>query len=311
MSKKSRQPTSDGIEEPRPGAPPSKRRLPECEWNFDKERLPVAELVACCLWEYARESATLRRARRQCMTGSADVTIRHPIEAVQMFIHESVFLSAQDVCLVHKLAADCHLPRTNSFPVPWQQLSKDERACRAQSVDLKLKPYVPFQRVQTARLQFPRQRSSDSAWRRGVAPLFPQWRGPYLERQLPHGFIAPNGTETCVVEIDWAHFTDKQITEAVAQSRPKKIPEPKNKGGHKREDWRAKLVRLGLLRLRGDRTAEAALQVLYKAFPPGKRPSKFAEPGELNREATKAVEDFQALFPFLLPAEMPRSWPLK
>ncbi|MEO7414017.1 MAG: hypothetical protein ABIZ81_11745 [Opitutaceae bacterium] len=34
--------------------------LPEATWNFS--RVPDAEVVACCLWEYARESKTLRLA---------------------------------------------------------------------------------------------------------------------------------------------------------------------------------------------------------------------------------------------------------
>jgi hypothetical protein len=34
-------------------------------WNFDK--VPDNELVACCYWEYARESAFIRNVRQRCI----------------------------------------------------------------------------------------------------------------------------------------------------------------------------------------------------------------------------------------------------
>src|ERR1017187_10542732 len=34
------------------------RTLPELDWNFNN--VPSDELVACCYWEYARESAFIR-----------------------------------------------------------------------------------------------------------------------------------------------------------------------------------------------------------------------------------------------------------
>src|SRR5216684_7591220 len=48
-----------------------KKDLPELDWNFDN--VPDGELVACCYWEYARESAfireTLRQYRDWCLAG--------------------------------------------------------------------------------------------------------------------------------------------------------------------------------------------------------------------------------------------------
>jgi len=37
----------------------------ECDWNFDE--VPDGELVACCYWEYARESAFIRDVRKRCL----------------------------------------------------------------------------------------------------------------------------------------------------------------------------------------------------------------------------------------------------
>jgi len=35
------------------------------EWNFDA--VPDDELIACCYWEFARESAFIRDVRRRCL----------------------------------------------------------------------------------------------------------------------------------------------------------------------------------------------------------------------------------------------------
>jgi len=37
----------------------------EFDWNFDG--VPNDELVACCYWEYARESAFIRNVREKCL----------------------------------------------------------------------------------------------------------------------------------------------------------------------------------------------------------------------------------------------------
>src|SRR2546422_750019 len=38
--------------------------FPRHEWDFDA--VPDSELVACCYWEYARESKFIRNLRRRC-----------------------------------------------------------------------------------------------------------------------------------------------------------------------------------------------------------------------------------------------------
>jgi hypothetical protein len=77
-------------------------------------------------------------------------------------------------------------------------------------------------------------------------------------------------------------------------------------------DWRARLKRLGLLRLRHVQSVEETIETITQTLLPDKRnATKFIEPGELNREAQKAVADFRNLFPFLNSTEIPISWPLK
>jgi hypothetical protein len=37
------------------------------EWDWDFDKVPDGELVACCYWEYARESAFIRDVRQRCL----------------------------------------------------------------------------------------------------------------------------------------------------------------------------------------------------------------------------------------------------
>jgi len=41
------------------------KMLSELDWHFDNA--PDNELVACCYWEYARESPFIRNVRQQCL----------------------------------------------------------------------------------------------------------------------------------------------------------------------------------------------------------------------------------------------------
>ena len=56
------------------------------EWDF--ERVPDGELVACCYWEYARESAFIRELRQRCWrdhqpVGRPDKQLHTDLQKVQ------------------------------------------------------------------------------------------------------------------------------------------------------------------------------------------------------------------------------------
>lgn len=310
--------------------------LPECEWNFTPDKVPDAELVACCLWEYARESAKLRELRQQCekacrADGHADSVvpvvagnIRHSNNSVEVFLREIVLQCPYDVW-PNADPKKWILPGSG-FPNPWQELSQEERARRASYADLKMKPYLAFQRGRLRDAQaivrtVMEQRKVEL--NPSINPLTVSWIATHSrlvvqptdwkdEDRLPAGFFYPDGTEVSVVEIDWTHFTNKEIGEWVGKHRPASIPEPKDRGGHKRGDWRATLERLGLLRLRSRYKVEKALATIAGYLTPAQRNKvKFVEPGECNREANIAVKDFHELLPFLASTEMPLSWPPK
>ncbi len=328
-------------------APPSLRkrvRFTQRDWNFDERRVPDAELVACCYWEYARESRLLRDLRQKCEqawreAGSYDPlipivagNIRHSNISVEVFLREIVLLcpsglwQSTDPAQPLYRQTDFIPSLTSAFPASWQSLASNERASRAASVDLKVKPYFAFRRgrlrdVRAIERTVMHQRkvalnpNIDPLEVSSIAMLCPLVADAPFEwtdqsDRLPGGFLYPNGTEVSVVEIDWAHCTDKEIAKWVANYRPASIPDPKDTGGHKREDWRATLERLGLLRLRSRYTVERTIAIIAARLTlDQRRRGKFIEPGECNREAEKAVADYHDLFPFLDPAEQPLSWP--
>jgi hypothetical protein len=77
------------------------------DWDFDN--VPDNELVACCYWEFARESRQIRNLRQRCMqacreAGIADSlipivagNIRHPNNSVEVFLREIVLLCGADL----------------------------------------------------------------------------------------------------------------------------------------------------------------------------------------------------------------------
>ena len=316
-------------------------KLDEREWNFfDSKKVPGEELIACCLWEYARESALLRELREKCdhawrAERSADSVIplvagniKHSHDSVELFLREIVLQRPPDL----RQSADpskpfywpsdaVFPPPTSGFPNSWQSQSTDERTRWAESVNLKMKPYIAFNRgrlrdaqaiVRTVMEQRkvalnPKVNPLTVSWIATHSPLIVDAPFEWTDREerLPGGFLYPDGTEVSVVEINWAKCTNKEIGEWLAKHRPASIPEPKDTGGHKHGDWRAMLERLGLLRLRRfHQSVEETIKTISQTLPLAQRKkAKFVEPGECNRQAAEAVANFHILFPFLDPAE--------
>lgn len=278
--------------------PPSEKNtrpepLRRSEWDFS--RVPSAELLVCCYYEYARESPTIL----DLFEGENDprLPLSHNVRLRDALREFAPFVTA------------AYVTGKRRFAQPWQEKPDEDRrrVCAT---------FVP-------------------------PPLHYDKKAPPLKRSLLRPFDretclnelgllgdgvqctsldTETGYEELLVQIVWKEFTDAEIVESFAQwvkeNRPtdpqtKQLVGRHSDKGHDLKDWRVRLDRLGLLRLRHHQTTEDAIQVLCKAFPPDKRPSKFMEPGEINREATKAVQDFRTLLPFLDPAELPRSWPMK
>lgn len=305
--------------------------LHEWDWNFDA--VPEPELVACCYWEYARESAFIREVRQRCMheqqgQGKRDKQLHDDLHRIQSLGHPAYFFLHGFFCPPDGVLADA-LPLkpgevhrlTGSFPKPWQLLTKEEREFRAYTPPRGLVDFVqllPFQRGisldanDIVEMVAQQRRLIDEANAR-VRRENPKLTDEGLARQgklqssnvLP-SVIYSSGTEQTVVQISWGVFTNEEIIQEfrkwVKTNRPKDIAGPDGKGRNKARDWRVALERLGMMRL---------LHQLSKGEMAKKSPEawkRFAR-REWYKERKRAGEMFHRLFPFLAKSENPLNWP--
>ena len=261
--------------------------LPQIEWDFGS--VPDAELVACCYWEYARESAFIRSVRERCldpkwremMNSEVWDYCGRDIEKVQSIGYESevilrgFFLEAdavnqsQDEKLPNYRAPDA--PAINgSFPAAWQSLSEDERNSRAQIrsfveqfqiVPIKLGHWGWGKDIaQVGQRRVEEQHEQRKNWEKvyvrrdekGIPFTLPEApKPPEFEKVRPR--VCWGSMETLMVDIAWGSFTNDEIANYfrkwVKHARPKEIPNMDGKGRNKAGDWRAKLTRLAVMRL--------------------------------------------------------------
>jgi hypothetical protein len=260
--------------------------LSSLDWNFDA--VPDNELVACCYWEYARESAFIRDTLREYRdwflaggkwdknTGKLDANL----EKIQCFGQPAdVFVRGCAFDPVRVCQSDDPKkpnyrhpdapPITGSFPAPWQSLSLNERTFRAHI------------RTDAEQLQIVPIKLSHWSWAKEIARECQRiaddqheqrkiWERKYLRKNENGNFLmADDGLaplnfepirphmrwgvrETLMVDIAWDYFTNDEIATYfrhwVKANRPKNIMAPNSKG-HKPKDWRANLTRLAVMRL--------------------------------------------------------------
>ena len=106
--------------------PKSKTKLDEREWNFFD--LGENERVACCFWEYARESNAIRDTVKIFKTFLADQGKPAPRTAE----HEA-FLDTYDHAsgLLHQIGLPPLFWTALPFPeTPWQRIEIGRASCR-------------------------------------------------------------------------------------------------------------------------------------------------------------------------------------
>jgi len=306
----------------------------EADWDF--QSVPEAETVACCYWEYARESVSIRDAVMTVKTA----LVNQGKPAPETPEREAFRVTATRA---FGLLAQTGLPTLFwtglPFPeMPWQRIDQTKRNEWA-NVRLEDPTHVrlsPFQvtgdpmiasmlrgeamKAHERRLALYQQLSQIDT---GMANLdeATELRKKLSEQEQHPVHVAvrgEGGTDSFIAQINWHEFSKKQIKESFGKWVDAYFcPVAKeSQRGHKSVDWRAKLERLGLLRLRSQFTFEDAKPFLKQLYPMRKLndsrpPSKFNEGGECNREAIKAVDDFRSLFHFLDSVEMPKSWPIR
>ncbi len=248
--------------------------LDALDWNFD--RVPDSELVACCYWEFARESAFIRDVKRRCIDSKwchmanreawafvgADIeriqSIGYPAE---VFLRGFFFDEAEDRKPRHPEAP----PITGSFPRPWQTVAEAERKDRAPiRSDRKAIPLVPFRR-------------GHAFFAEDIAPWYKSRRaGAKPGEEIPPSLFLAS-SEVGVFEINWGTFANDELAAGFRKwakaNRPQQFPNPSGQG-HKPGDWRANLTRLAVMRLPARFTAMDLVDPAGTASrPSGKRSS--------------------------------------
>lgn len=324
-------------------------------WDFSF--VPKAELVACCYWEYARESAficdTLTEMRAETWQAVAE---GHPVDQhppagwcerlarlrtlggpEEVFVRGCLKTPGSAFQSTDPDRADYRDPDgptlSGSFPAPWQTLAPEERQCRAEiCAGAQAYPVVPLrlgqwhdarELVQACEAAVQQQSTAWQAWARlwmrcdehGHYYAFPSAPEPPLAAEFRPGLLR-EGVEALLVDIDWSHFTNEQLTQAFRQwvqaARPPELTAPSGKG-HKPGDWQTKLTRLGVLRLLAGASALDIVDDRQKRFAqiwqaPQFAGDQWADVAKWHAARRAAGQVFRALFPFLPAGEKPRSW---
>jgi hypothetical protein len=319
--------------------------LSRIEWNFDN--VPDNELVACCYWEYARESAFIRELRKrswECwrplytkcegLSLQEEQRLHQDLQKAQSIGYASGVFIRGISCPPDDVLPDAPPLKpgevhqvTGSFPRPWQALTAAERRYRSQiGTDVERIPLVPFSRgisldAQDIRNWTKTQGAKAESEREQIRRENPKLNEETLLRlgKLKFPEIKPSlywagGREVTVVAIDWGSFTNDEIVNYfrrwVRANRPQQYPVPSRKG-HKPGDWRANLTRLAVMRLL---SLFSALQIVRRdSFPAVWETRQFSgrKWGDFTkwRDARReAGKLFLKLFPFLSKDEKPISW---
>jgi hypothetical protein len=266
--------------------------LSEFDWNFDS--VPANELIACCYWEYARESAFIRNTLRQYREWFLADGKRDEETGRLMANLEKIQFSGQSANVYLRGCAfetervwqsenpeksnyrhPCAPPITGSFPSSWQSLSKVERDYRARiPTDVEELRIVPVEMShwslakEIARVcgsVAEEQHQQRKTWEKKYLCRDEMGNSctaanapPVLEFGPIHPRIRWGAAETLMVDIAWEYFTNDEIVtyfrKWVKTARPKKTPSPSRRG-HKLKDWRAHLMRLAAMRLLSHFTA--------------------------------------------------------
>ena len=307
------------------------------EWDFDP--VPDSELIACCFWEYARESKSIkmRADLHWCLVRRIqhrDVYARDPALAEQHALEaQRIEERAKQMGLKSDDFADRYWE--TDFPYiriyesvthlvcngvkPWQRIPaeiRDRLAREAQESDI-LRPLSPARvgeleelwKANSAEILEIRGRprdemddSEDLAMCEASKPIEPSNGG----EEADHANL------TAALTVDFSRFTDREIVEAfqlwLKEWRPKQWKRPRRvipgarQRGRKLVEFRVALERLGLMRLLHWHSPSDLRNRLPDAWRKVGRKEQ-----DLRREIREAARFFRAIFPFLPETERPES----
>jgi hypothetical protein len=293
------------------------RDLAQHDWDFR----PVAdsELVACCYYEFARESDTL--------VNYYDLDIRRNLKKLGATYRAKV--KGRVLALPHPIK------------LPWNSIAGSEFP-RLEFVGrgwkkpfLVFDGYVYEKQIKFADTPWQSQRPkfrayavfayNESLTSKGfsLADSTRRTLGAISCEDSRSGLDVKSGIERMAVEIDWAACDDSRLVASfkkwIAANRPDGVGQKSQKGKGKHRDWRAKLKRLAVARL----LSRCKLRQLPARYPeawewlrtsgewrtPLETVSDLYDQGQerdIYRMRKQAEEDFRELFPFLPPEEKPR-----
>jgi hypothetical protein len=318
-----------------------KNTLPTSEWNFfDRDRVPDEQLIACCYWEYARESNAIREAVKIVKTALANQGKSAPETAEGKAFRVS---ATRAYGLLNQTRLPLLFWTGLHFPeIPWQSIDKTERkkwanACPEFSTPWRIPPfqitgdhciagelYGKAKAAHEKRIALERRLSQIDT---GAANLTEaaEVRQKLLEQEknpAPLLVRGVGGVDFFIAQINWRDFTDNEIIECFKQwvktkgnrpipmtQEPKGVRGMQGGRGHKPRDWRASLDRLGIMRLMNRHSFEEITSIVQAAASVTSADrEKYSEKSGCIKERTKALKDFHGFFPFLDAEEKPCSW---
>ncbi len=237
----------------------SKIPLTEEDWNFSEERVPDNELVPCLLWEYLRESQTARkysqgwaklRAEKKDVRAALGPRLQQIVNGItinhHLVLHDFVINILED--------AWGRNPRTI---IPWQKLLAQGKKRMAEPCNLVNPPVY----ISTGYFHLDQLKESVDAAVKSSEAKLPDGRRvgyPPARAMLKYLTRGPGCEAFCIV-VDWGRYNKnaikaafKKLADDITKSPPQGITpqSKKGQGRNKPRDWRAKLQRLGLARIR-------------------------------------------------------------
>lgn len=287
------------------------------EWDFSD--VPDGELPVCRLWEYARESPSIRSLCERTWA-AAHGKLRRVAEGklvrtefYKLFNHlgRASILFQEGIYGFggSSLAVAFQTP----FPKSWQRLSTDQRRVLRETANWDVSEVTnipPFRRAQLphvrALTEFKPEAMKAIFGKEHVAADEFFHAGEKLRRICPN-YLYRDGTEVLAIEIQWGDATNEQLVAAFSEwlkeNNPPGVKRP-DRRGRKLADLRAALDWLGMMRLLHSFTrAEMAWKIPTAA-------RRFAS-RDWYRDRKRAAATFRELFAFLPPNERPISWKTK
>jgi hypothetical protein len=308
------------------------------EWNFDKSQVPDEQLVVCCYWEYARESASIRNAVKIAKVAQAEMGIPKPETKEREAFRATV---NQAYILLHSTGFDLAFWAGLPFPDAWQSLDKTARekwahVCPKIPTPWKIPPFRVTGDLMIASILHGEVRKAHEARQalylrlsqidRGVANLeeAADVRNKLSELEkhpTPALLRGIGGVDSFIAQINWREFTDKEIVASFDQwvkakgnravpvtNEPKGVRGMRGGRGQDEQNWRASLDRLGIMRLMHRCSFEELNEIVQAgASEKSADREKYSVKAACKKEWEKAIEDFRSLFTFLPAEEKPLS----